>query len=58
MKKKVFPNLYFIGLEQQGYGYLIKDLKKCLDGKKKNSDEKEDFITDNFKLSPQYLLII
>ena len=41
------------GLESQGYGYLIKDMKKCLDKKKKKLEEEEETFADNFKLSPQ-----
>lgn len=38
--------------ESQGYRFLIKDIRKCLD--KKNKEEEESLISDNFKVVPQY----
>jgi NIMA (never in mitosis gene a)-related kinase len=37
-------------LEAQGYGFLIKDMKRCL--KKKRPEDEEETFVDNFKLSP------
>lgn len=51
-------SIYIIGLESQGYGFLIKDMKKCLDKKKKKLEDEEETFADNFKLSPQYAYIL
>ncbi|CAD8148644.1 unnamed protein product [Paramecium octaurelia] len=40
--------------QQQGYKFLIKDMRKCLD-KKQSKEEEESIIVDNFKIVPQFL---
>ncbi|CAD8089407.1 unnamed protein product [Paramecium sonneborni] len=40
--------------QQQGYKFLIKDMRKCLD-KKQSKEEEESMIVDNFKIVPQFL---
>ncbi|CAD8068512.1 unnamed protein product [Paramecium sonneborni] len=40
--------------QQQGYKFLIKDMRKCLD-KRQSKEEDESIIVDNFKIVPQFL---
>ncbi|KAM3141150.1 hypothetical protein pb186bvf_006755 [Paramecium bursaria] len=40
--------------ESQGYGYLLKDIKKCLE-KKASMVEEEQLVQDNFQIQSQFL---